>query len=323
MRARTVNLTVRAGIALSRCFIRWWLPNCLTPKPEVEKFVSKRILCGVLFALLLGCSDTQNRQRESLGQPGQTPTVQRQPSSEISAENPVFSPTVPPETSSASQPGKQHAKRPKVNPLTSEPPAAPAPEAGIDSADAGDEPPPPDGEQPLSTPKPHLIVPVGTVIRVRLAQTVDTKHVHAGDRFSATLDAPILVHNRTAVPKGTTFEGHITEAKASGRLRGRGILGLALDYFRLHGATYSVQTSADVRTTSAHKKRNLAFVGGGSGVGAGLGAIAGGGFGAAIGAGAGAVAGTTSAFITGKRNVKLPVETPLQFSLRSSVDVGA
>jgi len=43
--------------------------------------------------------------------------------------------------------------------------------------------------------------------------------------------------------------------------------------------------------------------------------------GALIGAGAGAVAGTTTAFITGKKNVKLPVETPLIFSLRSSVQL--
>jgi len=68
-----------------------------------------------------------------------------------------------------------------------------------------------------------------------------------------------------------------------------------------------------------HKKRNLAFMGGGPAAGAGIGALAGGGVGALIGAGAGAVAGTTTAFFTGKKNVKLPVESRMVFSLRSGV----
>lgn len=163
------------------------------------------------------------------------------------------------------------------------------------------------------------MIPAGTEFSVRLGETLDTKHVHAGDRFSAMLDAPITVRGRVAVPKGTMFEGHVTEAKASGRLRGRGELGLALDSFRLHGATYRVLTSADIHKSGDHKKRNVALIGGGSGVGAVVGAISG--VGAAIGAGAGAAAGTTTALITGKRNVKVPVETPLNFSLRRNVDV--
>jgi hypothetical protein len=156
---------------------------------------------------------------------------------------------------------------------------------------------------------------------VRLADTLDSKHVRVGDRFSVTLDAPIIVRDRVVVPKRTVFEGHVTEVKTSGRLRGRSVLGLTLDSFRLHGTTYRVQTSHDVRTSRGHKKRNLVFIGGGSGFGAALGAIAGGGLGAVIGAGAGAAAGTTGALVTGKRTVKLPLETPLMFSLRSNVEV--
>jgi hypothetical protein len=62
-------------------------------------------------------------------------------------------------------------------------------------------------------------------------------------------------------------------------------------------------------------------MGGGPAAGPGIGALAGGGAGALIGAGVGAVAGTTTAFITGRKNVKLPVETPLVFALRSIVAV--
>jgi hypothetical protein len=167
-----------------------------------------------------------------------------------------------------------------------------------------------------------IIIPRGTAVRVRLAETVDTKRNRAGDRFPATLDVPIVIDNKVIVPKGTFFEGRIVEAKPSGRFKGRAVIGLELDSFKLNGKTYRIATGARQRTSSTHKKRNLALIGGGSGVGAGIGAIAGGGIGAAIGAGAGAAAGTTTAFITGKRNIRLVVESPLDFSLRSPVRVG-
>jgi hypothetical protein len=121
------------------------------------------------------------------------------------------------------------------------------------------------------------------------------------------------------VPKGTVFSGYVAESKPSGRLRGWGVLGLTLDSFRLRGITYPVLTSADFHRTGDHKKRDIVLVAGGSGMGAVIGKITG--VGAAIGAGAGAAAGTTAALVTGKRNVKVPVETPLVFSLRNQVDV--
>jgi hypothetical protein len=142
-----------------------------------------------------------------------------------------------------------------------------------------------------------------------------------GERFSAYLDEPIVSGNRVVIPKGTLFRGHVVQAKSSGRLKGRAYLGLTLDSFRLHGTTYTIATGADTRTSSSHRKRNAVAIGGGSGAGGAIGAIAGGGVGALIGAGAGAAAGTTGAFITGRKNVRLPVETPLLFSLRNAVTV--
>jgi hypothetical protein len=168
---------------------------------------------------------------------------------------------------------------------------------------------------------PTFVIPRGTKIRVRLAQTLDTKYSRPGSRFAATLDAPIVVGNRVVVPKGTPFTGAILASKPSGRLRGRARLEITLRSFRMENVTYHLATAPDTRVSGSHKKRNLAFMAGGPAAGSGIGALAGGGAGALIGAGVGAVAGTTTAFITGRKNVKLPVETPLVFALRSSVAV--
>jgi hypothetical protein len=67
--------------------------------------------------------------------------------------------------------------------------------------------------------------------------------------------------------------------------------------------------------------KSVAIVAGSAGVGAAIGAIAGGGKGAAIGAGVGAGAGTAAqVFIKGKQ-VKIPSETKLDFTLEQSVEI--
>ena len=164
-------------------------------------------------------------------------------------------------------------------------------------------------------------IPAGTRIHVRLDQTVDTAGSRAGEKFSATLAAPITVGEQTVVPKGTAFRGHVTTSSASGRLKGRAVLGITLDSFELNGKSYKVETSADSRVSGGHKKRNCAMIGGGAGLGAAIGALAGGGKGALIGAGAGAAAGTAGAAATGKENVAFAAETPLTFSLRAPVRI--
>jgi hypothetical protein len=164
-------------------------------------------------------------------------------------------------------------------------------------------------------------IPAGSAIRVRLDQTIDSRRNRAGDHFTATLDGPILIDGKEAIPSGTRFDGHVTDARSSGRFKGRAVVGLTLDSFRIEGEEYRIDTAADRRVSGGHKRRNFAFIGGGAAAGAGIGALAGGGAGAAIGAGAGAGVGATTAFFTGKKNVAIRAETILSFRLREPVTV--
>jgi hypothetical protein len=176
--------------------------------------------------------------------------------------------------------------------------------------------------EPAAAPvESYVQLPAGTVVRVRLNQTLDTAQNESGDRFEATLNAPVAVKGDVVIPKGTTFSGHVTTSRPSGRLKGRAYLGVALDSFELNGAKYRIATGTHTVASTAHKKRNLGFIGGGAGAGALIGALAGGGKGAAIGAGAGAAAGTAGAAATGKKNVRMAAETLLTFLLKSAVRV--
>jgi hypothetical protein len=183
----------------------------------------------------------------------------------------------------------------------------------------------PDGASPAASaapaPAPTISVPAGTRIRVRLLDTLDTRRNRAGDPFTATLDEPLVDGDRVVVPTGTIFRGHIVAAKASGRFKGRAVMTLRLDAFDLNGQVYPLQSSETARFSKGHKKHNLLWIGGGSGGGAMIGALAAAGPGALIGAGAGAAAGTVGSAITGKRNISLPVESTVTFSLRSAVEI--
>jgi len=174
-------------------------------------------------------------------------------------------------------------------------------------------------EKPAPEKVPEITLPEGTVLHVRLAQTLDTTRNRTGDRFTATLDSPINIGGAVAVPKGASLSGRVEASAPSGRLNGRAVMNLTLDSLDLNGKKYPLKTSHTGRASTAHKKRNAGFIGGGAGVGALIGGLVGGPKGALIGAGAGAGAGTTAAAFTGKKNVRIPVETRLSFQLRAPV----
>ena len=104
----------------------------------------------------------------------------------------------------------------------------------------------------------------GTSFRVRLVETLDTKRNRAGDRFTASLDEPLVSGDRVVVPKGTIFHGRIVESKPSGRFKGRAVLALRLDSFSLNGETHQIHSNSSARASAGHKKHHLAWIGGGS-----------------------------------------------------------
>jgi hypothetical protein len=212
---------------------------------------------------------------------------------------------------SSAQPAADSAATPSPEPVAApSPEPVAAPPAAVEAPDSRDR-----------VASARLVIPAGTPLHVRLDTAIDTRRNREGDAFTATLSRPVEHEGRVLVPAGTAFHGHVTNAKASGRLKGRAQLGLALDHFRLNGREYKLTTTTVDRVSAAHKKRNGILIGGATGLGAALGAIAGGPKGALIGAGAGAGAGTAGAALTGKKEVGIGAETPLRFTLRAAVEL--
>ncbi len=169
-------------------------------------------------------------------------------------------------------------------------------------------------------PKP-LVVPADTVIAVVLDQTISSKTSKPGDRFTATVESPVEVEGKIAIPKGARVEGVVNEAKAAGRFKGGAALSLTLTSVTINRKDHEIQTSAATMSSKGKGKRTAVMVGGGAAGGAGIGAIAGGGKGAGIGALIGAAAGTAGAGLTGNRDITLSAETPLDFKLLQPVTI--
>jgi hypothetical protein len=169
-------------------------------------------------------------------------------------------------------------------------------------------------------PKP-LVVPADTAIVVVLDQTISSKTSRSGDRFSATVESPIEVEGKVAIPKGARAEGVVREAKAAGRFKGGATLALELTSVEVNGKNHELQTSGATMSSKGKGKRTAAMVGGGAAGGAAIGAVAGGGKGAAIGALIGAAAGTGGAGLTGNRDITLAAETTLDFKLLQPVTI--
>jgi len=162
-----------------------------------------------------------------------------------------------------------------------------------------------------------VVAPAGSVLRVRLDQALDTKRSRPGDRFTGVLDSPLVANRQEVLPKGTIVEGHVLNARASGRLKGRAVLSLTLDSCIWNGRNVPLTTKNIARTSTSHKKRNWALIGGGSGTGALVGGLVAGPVGAAAGAGSGAAVGTAGAALSGRKNVAMPAESVVSFTLRN------
>jgi hypothetical protein len=215
------------------------------------------------------------------------------------------------------------------NPAPPTPPAAepepvveapPAPQPVVVQA-----PPPPPVqhiEQPVAPPPPPSTVTLqpGTLLNVRLVDSLSSDKNQPGDSFHATLDQPLVVDGFVIAERGARVEGRVVESKKAGRVKG--VSDLALRLTHLHtsdGQTVEIQTDPFEKEGETSHKSDAEKVGGGAALGAIIGAIAGGGRGAAIGAGAGGAAGGGAVLATRGKPVKLPSETRLSFRLNTPV----
>jgi hypothetical protein len=166
-----------------------------------------------------------------------------------------------------------------------------------------------------------LTVPAGRVLTIRLADELGSKISQPGQSFGGTLAKAVEVQGEVIIPAGARVEGEVVDAKPLGRFAGGAALQLRLNSVRVNGEQTPVQTAILTETLKGKGKRTGAMVGGGAGLGALIGGLAGGGKGALIGAAAGAGAGTAGTAFTGNKEIVLPAESAVSFTLKAPLKI--
>jgi len=169
---------------------------------------------------------------------------------------------------------------------------------------------------PEAQPAPQpIVVPAGTALAIRTTNSLSSKTSETGQSFVATLAQPADVGGQVVLPKGTTVNGKVVAAEARGRIKGEGRLALQLTSLSINGRTYEIQTGVLDSTIKGKGKWSAGTTAGGAAGGALIGGLAGGGKGAGIGLLAGAGAGLLGGALTGNKQVVIPAESVLTFTL--------
>src|SRR5687767_3184398 len=141
------------------------------------------------------------------------------------------------------------------------------------------------------------MIPVDTVIGLRMNTYLSSKTAHVGDKFTATVTLPVYVDGKEAIPAGATIDGRVTQVRPAKRMAKSGLIAIEFDVINLPNGLSTqivgVLTSDDPETQKQIDDENqvsggkgkdaTVFVGGSGVLGAILGGVAGGGKGAAVG----------------------------------------
>jgi hypothetical protein len=286
-----------------------------------------RVLLAVLVAatlLLAGCSKATETET-----PQKSPdtTVNTAPSTTQAISTPAENPPTPaPTPAPAPAPAKKGQAKAKPAPKP-----APAPEQAAAPKEAPQTEPQAKAPAVAQTAPAAPVMPVpkvqrvtlpsGTLIPIRMIDSVDSKTDKAGQTYRASIDSDITIEDQIVVPKGADARLTLTLVSSAGEFRGKSELQLELDRIVIGKTGYTVKSDVVEREAKAEGAKTAKEIGIGAAVGAAIGAITGGGKGAAIGAGVGAGGGAAVAAITKGEQVVVPSETRLEFRLQQPVTI--
>ena len=210
---------------------------------------------------------------------------------------------------------QQTPPQPAAVPAPVAPAPAPAPVLASPEPAPRVEPPPVEG--------PHTVtIQAGTVLNVRIGETLSTKRNQSGDTFLATLDQPLVVDGFVIAERGSRVEGRVVESDPGGKVQGTAHLTIQLAKLNTaDGQHVSVNTASYTKQAVSSRGTDAAKIGAGAAIGAAIGAIAGGGKGAGIGAGIGGAAGAGDVLMTRGKPAEIPVETHVTFRIADPIEL--
>ncbi|WP_348269182.1 BON domain-containing protein [Edaphobacter paludis] len=220
---------------------------------------------------------------------------------------PQYGPAGPPPPPQESQNQPEGQYRPPYNPSN-----GPA---------NGQAPPPPQYRRPYPAQRggEAVVVPSGTMLRVRVNEGMDSKNTAPGTMFDGVVINDVVAGNAVAIPRGTAVQGKVVDVHNAGALNGKGELALQLTQITLAGQTYPIVSDAWSHQGADKTGQTVGNAVGLGAFGALIGAVAGGGPGALVGAGLGGAAGVGVSAASRRGEAMVPPEAILNFRLAQQV----
>jgi hypothetical protein len=167
---------------------------------------------------------------------------------------------------------------------------------------------------------------VGTKIRVRMDNEINSKVSNVNDTFTATVSSPVMVRDVEIIPVGSVVEGKIVQVKAASSGKINGNIEVRFETLRLPDEAVR-QIEASLVKQNLLENKSSAFTAisifGGTAIGAILGAITGKTKGAMIGAGVGAGAGTVTALMKKGKEARIKANQEFEIRLEKELTVPA
>jgi hypothetical protein len=173
---------------------------------------------------------------------------------------------------------------------------------------------------PEPTPPPAVLA-AGTVLPVRLQESVSTKTAQPEDRVVAVLSDDVLVDGKVALPAGSEVYGSVVTAERSGRVKGKAHLVVSFEQVRVGRRTYDAALSGFDVVAGSSAGKDAKIAGGAAAAGAIIGAIAGGGKGAVKGGVIGGAAGGAAVLATRGEEVTLETGTVYRLTLKKPLAI--
>ncbi len=233
-------------------------------------------------------------------------------------------PAAPQPQPAAPQP---QAAAPQPQPAAPQPqPAAPQPAAPRPQPAAPQPPGTQAGAQPTETRAEPAVrevtIPADTLLQIRLDTQMASDTSRVEDPVQGSLTKPVLIDGLEAIPAGSALKGVVTEARPSGKVKGRAELAFRFDTLTVSGGQeLRIQTRAVAIEAESTTKKDALKIALPAAGGAILGGILGGKKGAVIGGIVGGGAGTAVVLTSSGSEVRLAPGTAITLKLLQPVTV--
>ena len=154
-------------------------------------------------------------------------------------------------------------------------------------------------------------IPSGTTLIVRTIEALNPARNSQGHKFTAKLEAAVVVDGNTLIPVDSNVYGVVLEAKTARRIAGQASIKLGVTEIRVDGQMHSVKSTELTGLSEETAKKSAGQVA----KWAAIGGIADG----SSGARTGAKVGVAGALLTGGNQAEIPANTLLEFTLTEAL----